>query len=836
MFATLAVLALAASPAAFALDIPAYVPGQSVYLVPEDYRFPTQQVQAATAETEHPVYVVVYEQVIDGTIEPGHESETEDAIEAVWGEWRTATGMVKDAVSGALDPAEGSLVLLAMDDREVRIVAGSRWDAELSLHNEALGVIIDQHFMPKATASDFDGALADLVRGYDGHVTVELERREQAAREAAARAEREEQERAEAERRRAELAASMKTVAIAAAVVVPVLLVLGLLAFVWLAARGVRRSFDKAAQAMREKLDLADTAFADFRIDVELRDRLVELRLKGPVTLALFQEVTGSLDEIQAGLSGLRRHVEACGQDVKAGAFSVAPWREALERLESRLTIQTAATEGRLFEAPDTEIEVDPHVFMEGLEERFATAREGWQRLLDAVEASLHKAQDDFTRDDLEAMLAALEEAGLPDDWVAEHPLLDDAEGAWAELDELRRSDPVDYLDVLEEQKELDDTLEGLVDEVITGVEAAGAMHEEAGTPSVEGLDTVIDDPARDPAPLADEARQSLEAVLDIATGRQDCEPEAFRAALIALESACEEWLAAKHGLLESIRRAPELVSEAERKLAQLEKDFAASRQRAKEVAREHLAEKLQDAWREIGEAREDLEQMRQLALQARAQLEGRRHVSAETSAEQALAEHGQAVGDLAELTRVLQALEQAKLQAQAAYEALAAQRDTAARELRGYRSNADLRELRRGDDLLRSLESEWRAGVPVDWVARQAAVAAVLTSWRREVDDARRAYRAEQARIAAERAARERREREERRRRERERDRQRRRERDRQRRRSSSSRSSYSSFSKSKRRSSSRSKRSSRSSFSRKRRSGGRKVRRRGRSGGRKF
>ncbi|MFH1466988.1 MAG: hypothetical protein ABIO70_21575 [Pseudomonadota bacterium] len=48
-----------------AVTVPDFAPGQRVYLVPETFAFPTQAVRAATKATAHPVYVVVYEEVIE---------------------------------------------------------------------------------------------------------------------------------------------------------------------------------------------------------------------------------------------------------------------------------------------------------------------------------------------------------------------------------------------------------------------------------------------------------------------------------------------------------------------------------------------------------------------------------------------------------------------------------------------------------------------------------------------------------------------------------------------------------------------------------------------------
>ncbi len=828
------------SRATAALELPAYVPGQQVYLVPADFRFPTQQVKQAASQTEHPVYVAIYEQVIDGSIEPGHESETEDAIEALWAEWRTAAGMLETPVEGGLDGVEGSLVLLAMDDREVRVITGSRWDSELGLHNEALLPVIDTHFMPKAQAQDYDGGLAALVTGLDGYISKELARRAAQAEVEAAAAAQAEVDRIEAERQREEMKATMGRVVRWGGAGLGGLLVLVLVGIFRFAARGARRRFDEAAARLRAQLDAADNAFADFRIDVELRDRIVELRVKGPVTTALVEEVSRTLDEIQVGLAGLRRHVDECEADVDAGYFGRQAWLDAVERLEGRLEIRTEQTQDRLFPLPDQVLEVEPAVFMEGLEERFATARTGWKRVLDAVEASLHKASTDLARDDLETMLAKLEAAGLPQIWVDEHPLLEDPEACWAELDALRREDPAAYLDALEEEIELDDELEAVVSALIEGLGLASELRAKAEEPSVEGLDTVVGDPERDPAPLQLQADTLLTQLRDIAHARVEADFDVFEDTLGELELACDAWVERKGRLLASVERAPGLVEQAEAKLAELERDYGSSRDRAKALAGQHNAESLAQAWVEVGEARDDLEQCRQAALQSRARLGERRHVEAEGLAEQALEEHGQAVVDLGELTAALVALEQARLEAVHALTSMSDFRRRSLQTLAGFGAFGGEDRLAEGDAQRRALEAKWTTAVPADWAERRDRAKAVMSAWGAGVAAARAAYRAEQARIEAERRAEEERRR---RARQRERERRRREEQERaarsRRRTSSPSFGSFGSSSRKKRSSfGSSSRRSSGSSFGRKRRSSGRRFGGGGRkrSGGRKF
>ncbi len=831
------------SPEARALEVPAFVAGQRVYLQPADFGFPTQRTRAAVAETEHPVYVVVYEQVMDGRIPEGFESETEEAIEAVWSAWRSAEGMAAEPVQGGVDTREGSLVLLAMDEREVRIMGGSRWDAELGLHNDAVLPIIDQYFMPLAQAQDLDGGLAALVAGLDGTISAELAKRAAQARAEAERQAREAEQRAEQEReaeqaaarrlaRKAAFFAWLPWVGAGTALGLLILLV----AWFRLAALRTRGRFLEAAARLEAQLEAADASFADFRIDVELRDRIVDLRLKGPVTTALYEEVSGGLDEIQAGLAGLRRHLRDC-EPQGVGFFARAPWSEAIGRLEGRLVIRTEEVRDRLFPAPAQVLEVEPAAFMEGLEERFGGAKQGWRRLLDAVEASLHKAEQDLTRDDLEVALAKLDEAGLPRSWVEEHPLFADPRSTWDELDELRRADPVAYLDELEALVALDDELEELVDALIEGLERGARLRLEAEEPSVVELATIIVDPERDPAPQRARADELLQRLRDIAHGRDESSADAFEACLEELETCCEDWVERKRALIATVARAPALVEQALARQQSMEAELGRALAWVERAAREHAPEALAPAWVEVAEAQEDLGQLREAAQLASRQLREHRHLQAERSAEQALREHGEAVEDLAELCAILERLERVKAEAEALRASLSARRQAQLQELAGYGRFGGAQHLGEGDRLREALEAGWAEGVPQDWNQLQVRLRGVLGAWNAGVLVAAGAWRAEQARLEAIRLAEERRRREEQRRR-REEERRRERERERQRRRvassSTSGRSSFSSFGSSSRSSGSRS--SGGSSIGSRRRSGGSKLSSRRRSGGRKF
>jgi len=145
---------------AAAWAVPPYSPG--VQTVPPDLAFSTAQVQRAVGQAERDVHVVVVDQVLGQGV-GDYDSATERYIEETWSAWARAPG----EGPGAFDAADDLLVVLALDDREVRVRTGSTWDAEHGLWGDALLPIIDATFLPKARANDLDGGLASLVRGLD---------------------------------------------------------------------------------------------------------------------------------------------------------------------------------------------------------------------------------------------------------------------------------------------------------------------------------------------------------------------------------------------------------------------------------------------------------------------------------------------------------------------------------------------------------------------------------------------------------------------------------------------------------------------------------------------
>lgn len=748
-------LLLLALPLSWALDIPTPTEDQRVYKVPARWNLPVRAVTEAAGRTERKVWVVAYERVIDGSIAPGRASETEDAIEQVWANWEVRT-------DGVFSPQTDALVLLGMDDREVRVRMGSEWDARLGLHNDKLLPLIDDHFLPRAAASDYDGGLAALVTAVDRAVAdglAAVAQREAdakavatAAAETAARRIAEDNARAEAERVAAEERAELvRTVAPWAGGGLIVAVAGAGAALGRRRARAAEASFRANVAGRRGRLELAENTFASFRVDTELRDRIVELRLKGPVTLGAFEEVSTTLDRIQVGLAALRERLDTLEKGVAAGPLSAAPWEAAEAALEAPFQVETGRILHRLFASPSETVELVPAPFMEALEADYTRARAGWERLLDAVDASLRRATDDLTVEPLVQHHLALDAAGLPRAWAGAHPLAADPEASWAALEALRTSDPVAYLDALDGALADAALAAETVSTVLTGkgeVEAARARALAVPDPG----DTVVEDvPHRDPA-LALAHAKALHAALDRLlqldeAGTNSAEERLAAIDFDAVADAWDELAVRRSSLARTVVSVAGALAAGEKRVGELHARFVATRAAAERLAGEHAAHAMGGVWAEVGEAASDLAQADAALASAREALATRRHAAAEEAVERATVEHGEALANLEQLTALMGRLVAAKADVLRQLATLDEARADFVTELAGYGAFGNLHLLSGGDQLHAALRGEPDTG-RIDWQARQDRLRAVISAWSGATRSAGAAYRAEQERL----------------------------------------------------------------------------------------
>lgn len=331
------------------------------------------------------------------------DGPTNEAADDAWEALRKTSGF---------DAAETSVVALGRGParRDAAVIAGQRWEAELGLtdaRNRQLVTDATAHLPPGASVDDVGAA---VVRALDDTVTrarLTLEARNGAA----------------TQRRRAVGAAiGLGALGVATAV--------GLLR---------RREALEARAALDIDLDRwAAAVLAGRSALAELPAVAASPSPTGALTAALIGEAERSaaslartLDAIERRLAGLRHAVR------RAGPFDAT----VPARLRRDLAEPLGLGEGE---------RATLDAWAAGWPARLSAARLTLQRAHDAGEATRRSAREDLPIDALDAMRRRLESAGIPDRWLADHPLAASPEAAWEALDTRRAADPAGYLVALQ--------------------------------------------------------------------------------------------------------------------------------------------------------------------------------------------------------------------------------------------------------------------------------------------------------------------------------------------------------------------------------------------------
>lgn len=707
-------VALGFSPPPFDAD-------QHVYLVPSDLDQAVGLTDAATTLTQRPVYVVVVRTVKDGPLSAYRESWTEQALEQIWESWSTQ----------GFDFRQGNLIVLGLDEREVRLRAGTRWDAEYGLAQSRLLPVIDRTFLPHARAGDLDQGLASLVRGIDSEISAVI--LQQARQEQVMRV--------------------LRWLPL-------VLLVFGVSGglVVWVVVARVRSAsarevFEQALDERKQAVERGRQRLATLNLDVELRDRVVALKIKGPVTSAAVHEVVTRLSELHAGLAALEKRLQHIEQTTAQGtSFESLLWKQARAALDAPFEIDTKEVQDRLFDTPTRIEQVSPTGFMEDLASDWNAVADQWARVLDAVDASMRTADQDVTTVNLDRGRALLTEAGLPTGWCDDHPLARGAESVVQRLDGLRKEDPLAYLDELERLAEQDRRILARSERIAVLPAALDAAWATVDEGSVAGHETTFRDPAEQPEHLRSLAR-SADVALRGALQRA-LDPEGTLAEGRRVLEALEDLAKHQQRIALAVASARTVVDKARATVAALSAARARAQASIREVLKAHDADHLQQAWTELREATDDEGEAKQALVDAEAALAERAHLDATRLAAQAVREVEEANADLQELAAALAALEARREEAQAARQALQGVLDSYRREARSYAPyGADA--LTPGLALWATIEAaSWDA--PGDWSERLQQVHDAQKALRTGLSDARRHHQlAVERRRAAEAAER---------------------------------------------------------------------------------
>lgn len=674
-------------PVALAVQVPDFRPEERVHVSPPGV-LPSSQVSAAVDETEHRVFVLVFDEVMDGRIERPWTSETEEALEAVWSTWARADGF---------DASEDVVIVLGLDDREVRVRAGSRWDAELGLQTEALGLLIDEHFMPRAVATDLDGALASLVVGVDAEIDQRLLWR-----------------------------AWQPLLPL-----LPLPLVAGGGVAWWsLRRRRARAAFEAEARAWLERLDRADETLASFTMDVELRNRLIELRRDGPETDAACRRLAELIEEVRAGLAGQRRRVET----VQAGARAEG-WEAALAALSAPLEIDTG--EHRLFDDPARKLHIEPQTLIAELESRYQEARALWSQLEEAAQMSLQPISDLISDERLRAVMAKLKEDGLGDAWLTPHPLYPDLEAGLAELAEIQQ-DPYHFVAMrealLEAEKEYLEDVETLLSLLHThrAQQVTPRPLPELKEPEMKRLS----------------ALQAQATALDARVGQMLLEPvsvDAFSAVVHDSAVVTSQLTVLQDRLGGAVEKATEGIRLADGYLQAVQAQYTAAAEKLDEQRETMSTGEVAVLQKELDEALEDIQQMGAALAAAKIQQRNLLPLACLQALESVQQERREALEDIDQFGDALDALMEAWRSAAALAQTLDAARARHAAHLKD--NGLPETSLQRGDHTRSALEAQ----TDLDGAGQHRLIKRVLSAWRVDSGKAIRSVNGEeQARAAS--------------------------------------------------------------------------------------
>lgn len=229
-----------------------------------------------------------------------------------------------------------------------------------------------------------------------------------------------------------------------------------------------KSAYEADLKTWKDGLGFDDTQLREFVLDVELKDQIVAISIKGNQTKALYDTVTRHRDDIMLGIEGLQKRVAEAEALVGATPEPTAEiYRRARAILNSDSTFSSGQAKGILFDVEERTVAISANM-VPVLKAKITEAKQGWRKIKDAANARLHNVREDFSDADLVKMRARLKEAGIAAEdaakVLAKHPLATDPETVWSELESLKNSDPVAYLDRLKAVVQADDALEVYVE------------------------------------------------------------------------------------------------------------------------------------------------------------------------------------------------------------------------------------------------------------------------------------------------------------------------------------------------------------------------------------
>jgi uncharacterized membrane protein YgcG len=417
-------------------------------------------------------------------------------------------------------------------------------------------------------------------------------------------------------------------------------LLLGAVAYRW---RRIADDREKVRQRVETWRGWITQARQRYFLFDENRERAPHLREFGGQTADVYQATTREIDSIILGVEAVASLLDTAEAKARRATFlNRAPLNEALDALDKPVTFATDRVSDKLFEPVEPTIQVTPTAFLADLSDRYDAAVRNWQALNESVTRSLELPDALFPHTGLDALLDRAHAHGIPERWLARHPLIGDAESdrtLYAKVNEWRLTDPYAYARQIDELKAREATLAADLDRLIAAVALARSRQIEA----VTGLGQTVLDPDDDPQITLDAASREHKRVAELlrtADSVETVEDQARKADERYAKTASQ--IAAAR---EAIMAAPLLVEQARKAYADAQALEGRANARAEQVAREHADVSAvrggqSAAGRYLDSGAQDL-------AKAATKLQERRHVAALRSAQQATNQFGQAAAQM---------------------------------------------------------------------------------------------------------------------------------------------------------------------------------------------
>jgi hypothetical protein len=375
----------------------------------------------------------------------------------------------------------------------------------------------------------------------------------------------------------------------------------------------------------------------------ENRERAPHLRAFTGRTAELYQATSREIDAIIVGVEAVAALLDSVEAKVKrATFFNRKPLSEALAELDKPFRFATDRISEKLFERVEATVEVMPADFLADLSNRYDAAVRDWQALNDSVTRSFELPDALFPHAGLDNLLEKAGQEGIPDRWLAAHPLMGDADAdrnLYDRINESRLTDPYAYALQIDELKAREATISHDLDRLIAAVALAQSKQIE----DIAGLEGTRLPPEDDPQITLDTAKLQHRKVAEALMAEKAVDAVEAQAAKAneLYEKAAAQIAAARQAMI----LAPLLLKQASAASAEARRLEGRATVRAQQVARAHTDVSSVEGARHAA-ARYMDSGARDLA-RAETKFQEGRHLGAQRDAEQALNQFAQATTQL---------------------------------------------------------------------------------------------------------------------------------------------------------------------------------------------